>query len=360
LRNESQPSDLHCESGRNDRPADATPEIWIGKRRIAEDTPVYVIAEIGSNHDGELERALALIDLAAQVGADAVKFQSFQADLLSRQADAVHAALLQLALPESWIPALEDRARERGLHFLSTPFDEGSAERLAENAMPAFKIASGDLTHTPLLEHVSALAAKTRAPVLLSTGLATQDEVAKALRAIDARAPVALLHCVASYPPQPSEWNLRSVPQLAADFGCVVGLSDHSPGHSAACAATALGARVIEKHLSDDPTRSGPDHPYALSPTAFHTLVEALRDIEVGLGSGAKAPAPSEEAGREVGRRSLHTTRDILEGEVLRADMLKVVRPATGLAPDALRSAIGRRACRDLAADAPVFAQDLA
>jgi len=328
----------------------------IAERPIGADAPVYVIAEIGSNHDGELERALGLVEAAAAAGADAVKFQSFTADGLSRRGEAAHPVLEKLALPDAWIAPLRACAAERGLHFLSTPFDEGAASTLAGHDLPAFKIASGDLTHAPLLDHVAAFGR----PVLLSTGLSDLEEVEAAVARIGDRVPLALLHCVASYPPSPDDWNLRAVATLAAHFGCVVGLSDHSAGHAAVCGAVALGARVVEKHLSDDPSRPGPDHAYALSTSDFAAMVSAVRDLERGLGDGLKRCAPSERGGLVGGRRSLHAARAIAAGERLDASMVKVVRPADGLPPDALAAVVVRRARRALLPDTPIVEEHLA
>jgi N-acetylneuraminate synthase/N,N'-diacetyllegionaminate synthase len=343
-----------------------------GGRRIGPGAPCFVIAEIGSNHDGDLARALALIDAAAEAGADAVKFQSFRAATLCArrwpdprggwQPSAAYPLLARLELPADWHPLLRDHAAARGTLFLSTPFDEERARLLATLDVPAMKVASGDLTHLPLLRLLGGFGR----PVLLSTGLATDDEVAAALRALTEgagtparRPPVVLLHCVSLYPLGPGDANLRVLPALAARHGCPVGWSDHSPGHTLAVGAVALGACVVEKHLTDDRGRSGPDHAFAMEPREFRAMVEAIRELEAGLGDGVKRPRPGEEAERTWARRGLWAARRLPAGTVLQARDLKMVRPALGLPPDALAHLVGRRLRRPLEADQPLLPEDV-
>jgi N,N'-diacetyllegionaminate synthase len=345
--------------------------VRLGERALGDGAPCLVIAEIGSNHDGSLERALALVDAAAAAGADAVKFQSFRAaTLLARrrplagggwQPAAAYSILERLELPAEWHVSLRDRARDRGVLFLSTPFDEERAGLLAALGVPAFKVASGDLTHVPLLRRIGGFGR----PVLLSTGLATPDEVDAALAAIaegagapERRPPVVLLHCVSLYPLQPGDANLRALPALRARYGCPVGWSDHSPGHTLALGAVALGACVIEKHFTDDRTRPGPDHPFAMEPAEFRDMVSAIRDLEAALGDGEKRPRCGEEGERTWARRSVHAARALGAGAVLEARDLKIVRPALGLPPAAFASLLGRRLGRALEIDEPLRAGD--
>jgi N,N'-diacetyllegionaminate synthase len=346
--------------------------ISLGPRTLGDDSPTFVIAEIGSNHDGQLERALALIDLAAEAGADAVKFQSFRAaKLIARRwpenggwktAEAFP-VLERLQVPCDWHPALRDRAQARGIVFLSAPFDEERASLLASLGVPAIKIASGDLTHTPLLRRVGGFGR----PVLLSTGCATPDEIDAALAALaegagsrDRMPPVVLLHCVSLYPLKPGDANLRVLPAMRKQHGCLVGWSDHSPGHTLAVGAVALGACVIEKHFTDDRGRRGPDHGFAMEPQDFRAMVTALREIEAGLGDGAKRPRPDEVAERTWARRSVFAARALAAGAMLGPNDLKIVRPAVGLAPSALADLVGRRLARPLVEDQPLSAEDLA
>lgn len=341
--------------------------ITLGEREIGDGAACLVIAEIGSNHDGDLDRARALIDAAAAAGADAVKFQSFRAThLLARRwptgdggwrAAEAFPVLERLEVPAEWHAPLRDRARARGVLFLSTPFDEGRAALLAGLGVPAFKVASGDLTHLPLLR---ALGGYGR-PILLSTGLAESEEIEAAMAAIaegagtPERMPaVALLHCVSLYPLKPGDANLRALEALRLRFRCPVGWSDHSPGHTLALGARALGASVIEKHFTDDHDRRGPDHGFAMEPAEFRAMVDAIRMLESALGDGTKQPRPDETPERQWARRGVWAARSLPAGSVLEAADLKIVRPAFGLPPDALLQLVGRRLRRALAVDEPV------
>jgi sialic acid synthase SpsE len=346
--------------------------IRLAEREVGDGAPALVVAEIGSNHDGSLERAVALIDCAAEAGADAVKFQSFRAaTLLARrwpapgggwQPAAAYPTLERLELPEAWHAPLRDRAAARKVLFLSTPFDEGRASLLAALGVPALKVASGDLTHLPLLRRLGAFGR----PLLLSTGLATPDEIAAAVEAVEQgaggaarRPPILLLHCVSLYPLPPGEANLRALPALRARHGCLVGWSDHSAGHALALGAVALGACVVEKHLTDDRRRSGPDHGFAMEPAEFAAMVRAIRELEAGLGDGAERPRPAESGERVWARRGVYAARPLPAGAVLQTRDLKLVRPALGLPPAALPGLIGRPLRRALEPDEPVRAEDV-
>jgi sialic acid synthase SpsE len=347
--------------------------ITLGERALGDGAPALLIAEIGSNHDGDLERALDLVDAAADAGADAVKFQSFRAaTLLARRwpapdggwkAAEAYPVLERLEVPAEWHARLRERAHARGVVFLSTPFDVERARLLAALGVPAFKVASGDLTHVPLLRALGSFGR----PIVLSTGLATPAEIEAALAVIaegagaaERRPPVVLLHCVSLYPLAPGDANLRALATLRARFGCPVGWSDHSPGHTLALGAIALGACVVEKHFTDDRRRRGPDHPIAMEPAEFRAMAAAVRELECGLGDGEKRPRPGEEPERRWARRSVYAARALVTGTVLAEADLKVVRPAIGLAPAAVDRLIGRRLVRPLAVDEPLAAEDVA
>src|SRR6266568_1861300 len=293
--------------------------ITIDGRSIASGEPCFIIAEAGVNHDGQLERALALVDAAHAAGADCVKFQTFQADaLISPDApkavyqarDRPHESQLEmvrrLELPFDAFRAIQARASERDLLFLSTPFDERSADWLTQLKVPAFKVGSGDLTNLPFLRHL----ARVGVPLILSTGMSTLDEVHNAVRAVREIAPVplALLHCVSNYPADPADANLRAMATLAAAFDVPVGYSDHTDGIETALAAVALGACVVEKHLTLDRGLPGPDHAASLAPDEFAQMVHGIRTVERALGDGIKRPRPSEADTASVARRSLVIT----------------------------------------------------
>lgn len=343
------------------------PAPWLRK-----DGHVFVIAEAGVNHNGSPELALALVDQAADIGADAVKFQSFSADrLVTRTAgkadyqnrttsptESQHAMLRRLELDEATQRSLLARARQRGIQFLSSPFDEESADLLERLDLPVFKIPSGELTNLPYLEH---LARKGR-PMILSTGMATLGEVEQALESIRAGGdpPTALLHCVTEYPAPYGEINLQAMTTLHRAFGRPVGYSDHTPGLEVSVAAVALGACIIEKHFTLDRNMAGPDHKASLDIAQFRSLVTAIRNVSIALGDGVKRPAPCELANRDVARKSLVAARPIRKGEVLDRASLAVKRPGTGIAPADLPRVLGRRAARDLAADEVLTWQVLA
>lgn len=332
--------------------------------------PVFVIAEVGVNHDGELDTALALIDSAAEAGADAVKFQTFDAaalatpaaELARYQRERVVAGgsqremLARLELSADAFETIAERCAERGLLFLSTPFDLASARLLVDLGVPAFKIGSGELTNLPFLR---ALAAE-RLPMLISTGMATLAEVAEAVATVRrGGAPLVLLHCVSSYPAPPEQANLRALDTLRDAFGVPVGYSDHCLGPEVTLAAVARGACVIERHLTLDRTRPGPDHAMSLQPEELTALIRAIRLVETTLGDGVKRPQPAESDTRRVARRSIVAARPLAVGEQLTGDALAIKRPGDGIAPRELDGLLGRRLLRALAADEPLRFEDL-
>ncbi len=338
--------------------------VSIGSHEVGEGHSCFVIAEAGVNHNGDLALAQRLVDAAVDAGADAVKFQTFQADRLAA-AMAPKAAyqrmrtngyesqlemLRRLELSSSAHETLVRHCRARGILFLSSAFDEASADLLERLDVPAFKIPSGELTNLPLLEH---LARKGR-PLIVSTGMATLEEVEQAVRAIrraGAVPPLVLLHCVSSYPAPADHANLRAMDTLAGSFGCPVGYSDHTEGLEVALAAAARGACVIEKHLTLDRSLPGPDHHASSTPDEFPRLVHSIRVVEGALGDGRKAPAACERPIADVARKSLVTARDVPAGARLTAEAIAIKRPGTGLPPARLADVIGRVAARMIPAD---------
>lgn len=325
----------------------------------------FVIAEAGVNHNGSLELALELVDAAAAAGADAVKFQTFKAERLVARgtptaayqakntgATDQYAMLTSLELPESTYPGLIEHCIARRIEFMSTPFDGDSARMLARHGVRRVKVGSGDVTSLAFLEEVAALGL----PVILSTGMSTLDEVAEAVdtfaRAWAGRDALAdrltLLHCTSTYPARPQDVNLRAMRTLRDRFGLPTGYSDHTDGTSVPLAAAALGASVLEKHLTLDRGMPGPDHRASLEPAAFARMVLELRQVEASLGSAVKAPCESELAVRDVVRRSVALRRPLKKGEVIRKEDLTLLRPGTGIAPRELERLVGRRAARDL------------
>ena len=328
---------------------------------------VTIIAEVGVNHNGDVNLALKLIDAAVAAGADIVKFQTFNAEnLVSASApkagyqkktttasESQLDMIRKLELPEDAYPLLLAHCRQCGIRFLSTPFDLGSVDFLSQLGMDTWKIPSGEITNLPYLRKIGALGQ----PVILSTGMSTLEEVADALHALDAagvpQSLVTLLHCTTEYPAPFAEVNLRAMQTLRAAFPlCAgVGYSDHTQGIEVSLAAVAMGASVIEKHFTLDRSMEGPDHKASLEPDELQTLVRGIRNIEVALGNGVKAPAPSEIPNMLVARKSIVAARSIRAGEVFTAENITTKRPGGGISPMLWDSVIGACAKRNYAVD---------
>lgn len=352
---------------------------------------VFIIAEAGVNHNGSLDLALRLVDAAADAGADAVKFQTFKAsnlvtnvapkaDYQTQQTNAGESQLemlRKLELSRADHLAIIDHCRSRGIEFISTPFDAESLDLLLEIGVGRLKIPSGELTNAPLLHQ----AARSGLPVILSTGMATLDEVRTAVSvlahgySLDAGPPssaafasalelhasalcgkLTLLHCTTEYPSPFAETNLRAMDTLAQTFHLPAGLSDHTPGISVAIAAAARGASMIEKHMTLDRQLPGPDHQASLDPAEFASLVRSLREVSLALGSPLKQAAPSELKNLPIVRKSLVAATTIKAGEPFTVRNLTAKRPGGGLAPIYFWDLLGKPADRDYTPDQPVAA----
>jgi N,N'-diacetyllegionaminate synthase len=335
-------------------------DIELGNKVIGDGSKVFVVAEIGINHGGDVYQAAKLIDAAADAGADAVKFQSFRTDHLLipsrdryvQQRDGAESAYQLLRRCElSWTDQehLKNHADQRGILFLSTPFDEESVDFLDSLGVPIFKIASADITHVPLLRHI----ASKHKPILLSTGMSFLGEVADAIECLRSSGAkdILLMHCVSSYPARPQDMNLRALQTLQSYFELFVGLSDHSEGTVLALIAVALGAVIIEKHFTLDKAASGPDHQSSMDPADLRLLIKNLRDVEASLGDGRKRPSESEEKSRHFSRRSIVAGVDIRANETIAPWMLSFKRPGTGLEPGCWEKVIGMTARRNLGKD---------
>lgn len=326
--------------------------------------PCFVIAEAGVNHNGDRNTALALVDAAKQAGADAVKFQSFRADKMispvapkaayqkqtTRSDESQLDMVRRLELPVDLHWTLQAYCKEKGILFLSTPFDEDSADLLEQMEVPLFKVPSGEITN---LDFIRYIASKGK-PLLVSTGMACLGEVEAAVIAVEqtGNMNLGLLHCVSNYPADPADTNLRAMKLMTDAFGLPVGYSDHTLGIEVPLAAVALGACVIEKHFTLDRSLPGPDHKASLEPLELAAMVRGIRTVESALGSGRKQPSASEAAIAAVARKSLVAAHDIAAGTVLTADMIAVKRPGTGLAPSFKPIVLGRRALEDIPAGA--------
>lgn len=342
------------------------PMIKIGEREVGQNRPAYIIAEIGSNHDCSIDKAKDLISACREAGADAVKFQSFTAEGLLNPMKPngkgwvehpAYGLIQKLTLPIEWHHELKAFCDRSGVTFLSAPFDEGRAELLNKLGVPAFKIASGELTNEPLLRKVASY----KKPVILSTGASYLNEVKRAVDVITGEGctEIALLECAALYPPAYDEVNIRAMVTLKEAFGCPVGFSDHTPGSTVPIAAITLGGSIIEKHVTFDRKAEGPDHPYAMEIDELKEMVREIRNLELALGDGVKKPSKSEMEMRVIARKSVYADIDIKKGTEITAGMLKVVRHAYGLEPKDLGLVIGKKAARDITKNMPVQREDI-
>jgi pseudaminic acid synthase len=334
-------------------------------RAIGEGWPPYVVAELSANHCGQIERAFAVMDAAKAVGADAVKLQTYTPDTMTIDHDApeffitgglwdgrkLYDLYKEAQTPWEWHEALFAKGRELGITVFSTPFDETAVELLERLAAPAYKIASFELVDLELIRAV----AKTKKPVLMSTGMASPVEIAEAVEAFRSAEgrELLLFHCVSGYPTPVAESNLRRIAALAKEFQCPIGLSDHTLGWDVAVAAVAIGACAIEKHFTLARADGGPDAEFSLEPDEFRRLVRSVRNAYDALGTGDPARSKTEQANLMF-RRSLYVVSDIKADEVFSAENVRSIRPGFGLPPKFLPEIIGRRAACDIRRGTPI------
>jgi N-acetylneuraminate synthase len=342
--------------------------ITIAGRPIRAESRPYLIAEMSGNHNQSLDRALAIVDAAAEAGADAVKLQTYTADTMTLDVRAagfviddpqslwagrqLYELYQQAYTPWEWHGPIMERARTRGLHCFSSPFDETAVDFLQELGVPAFKIASFENTDLPLIRKV----ASTGKPMIISTGMASLAEIDEAVQTARAAGceQILLLKCTSTYPATPENTNLRTIPHMRAAFpGCEVGLSDHTMGCGVAVGAIAFGATLIEKHFTLRRADGGVDSTFSLEPTEFGQLRVETERAWQGVGHVAYGGTPAEAKSRAF-RRTLYVSQDIRAGEPLSSSNVRIVRPGFGLAPKYYDIVIGKRVNRDVAAGTPV------
>lgn len=340
--------------------------IFIGNKKVSYGSRPFIVAEAGVNHNARLDLALQLVDAAAFAGADAVKFQTFKAnqvvtaagemaDYQKRNLGKIESQLKmakKLELAERYWPILAKRAKERGIIFFSAPHGHiASADHLHKKLkVPVFKFGSGDLTNIPLLEH----AAKFKKPMILGTGMANLQEVKEAVIAIKKAGnnQIVVLHCTTDYPLAPENVNLRAMQTLMKELGVLVGYSDHTLGPQTAVMATAMGACVIEKHLTLDKALPGPDHVASMDPLEFKDMVQQIHKASIILGSPQKRLLPCEKQYVSVARKSLVTAVKIKKGEKFTFKNLTIKRPGTGIAPKKFKELLGKVATKSISKDA--------
>ena len=344
----------------------------IGKRRIGEGYPAYIIAELSANHNRCFDQAARIIHAAHDAGADAVKLQTYTADTMTLGSDKeyfritggtlwdgrnLHDLYREAFTPWEWQPRLKQIANEKGMDLFSSAFDESSVDFLERMDVPAHKLASFELVDIALIRKM----ARTGKPLIISTGMASEAEISEAVEAARGAgaAQIALLKCTSAYPAPPEEANLRTIPELARRFACPAGLSDHTMGIALPVTAVALGACIIEKHLCLKRVDGGPDSGFSLEPQEFKAMVDAVRTAEQALGSVRFGPGPREANSLKF-RRSLFVVEDVKKGDPFTEKNVRAIRPSNGLHPRHFEQVLGKRAACDVERGTPLSWQLIA
>ncbi|WFF42660.1 pseudaminic acid synthase [Salinicola endophyticus] len=342
-----------------------TPFIEIAGRRISVDDPPYIIAELSANHNGNIENAFRILDEAKKAGADAVKLQTYRPDTITLDSDneefiikgglwdgrKLYELYEEAHMPWDWHKPLFERARELGITIFSSPFDATAVDLLEELGAPAYKIASFEAIDIPLIEYV----ASKGKPMIISTGMADAEEIQEAIEAAQGAGckQLAILHCVSGYPAPAEDYNLRTISDMIERFGVVTGLSDHTIDNTTAVTSIALGASIVEKHVTLDRNGGGPDDSFSLEPIELKALCRDTKTAWKAMGKvdyGRK----SSEQGNVQFRRSLYFVKALKSGDLITEDAVRSVRPGYGMAPKHLKSILGKRVRDDVAANSPV------
>jgi len=342
-----------------------TRTIRIGERLVGDGQPTFVIAEMSANHGGDLNVALEIVRLAAEAGADAIKLQTYTADTMTLDSNAspfqisgglwdgytLYKLYEEAHTPWAWHEALFAEAKKLGLICFSSPFDATAVDFLEQFEPPVYKLASFEVTDLPLVRKI----ASTGRPVIMSTGMASLDEISTCVETLRSNGcpDIAVLRCVSSYPADPADFDLATIPDIASRFDVVAGLSDHSMGHTVAVTSVALGGHIIEKHFIRSRSDGGPDAAFSMEPAEFATLMTAVREADACIGKVRYGAGVAESANITF-RRSLFVARDVQAGEIFTPETVRVIRPGHGLAPDALDKVLGRPAAHDIAAATPM------
>ena len=344
--------------------------INIAGRRIASDTPPYIIAELSANHNGKLDVALKIIEEAKKAGADAVKLQTYTADTITLNCDSeefqIHGGLWdgrtlydlyqEAHMPWEWHKPLFEHARKLDITIFSSPFDRTAVDLLEDLNAPAYKIASFEAVDLPLIKYV----ASTGKPMIISTGMADAQEIQEAIDAARAGGckELAILHCVSGYPAPAEDYNLHTIPDMMSRFGLVTGLSDHTLDNTTAIASVAMGASIIEKHFTLDRSGGGPDDSFSLEPAELAALCRDSKTAWLALGKVNYARTSSEQ-GNVKFRRSLYFVKDMQADEVITSDAIRSVRPGFGLQPKKIDQLLGRKVKKDISKNTPVNLEDI-
>lgn len=335
-------------------------------RVISEDSPAYLIAEIGSNFNGDLKKAKRMIDLAVEVGADCAKFQTFKPSKIvsergfgetnkgfqAKWKKPVYEVYKDAMLPREWHRELMEYCATKNIDFSSSPYDKEAVDLLMDLDVDYIKIGSGEVSNLPFIKYV----AQQNKPLLIGVGASTLAEIDEMVSTIEetGNQNYVLMQCVTNYPAPFEEAHIRVVETLQKAFGKLTGYSDHTPGHTVPLGAITLGAKVIEKHFTDDKKQEGPDHAFAMDPDDFSKMVQEVRNLEKALGSSRKIIYSTEAETQILQRRSLYAVKPIKKGSVITEDMVEALRPAKGLPPKFLSVVLGSVAVKDWQADTPI------
>ena len=340
--------------------------IKIGDRRVGIGYPTYIIAELSANHRQQFDEAVRLIEKAKEVGADAVKLQTYTPDTLTIKSErpefqigggtpwdgkTLYELYDEAYMPWEWQPKLKKLADDLGIDLFSTPYDKTAVDFLEKMGVPVYKVASFEIVDIPLIEYI----ASKRKPIIISTGMATLEEIVEAVQAARRAGgtQIALLKCTSAYPAPPEEMNLRTIPDLAKRFRLPVGLSDHTMGIAVPIAAVALGACIVEKHFTLSRSVPSPDSAFSLEPQEFKSMVEAIRTAEEAMGE-VRYEVSEQEAKSRAFRRSLFIVKDMKAGDIFTEENVRSIRPGYGLHPRHLKDVLGRRAARDIKQGTPI------
>ncbi|NPV50425.1 MAG: N-acetylneuraminate synthase [Candidatus Methanofastidiosum sp.] len=326
---------------------------------VGDNSRCYIIAEAGVNHNGDVNIAKELISEASRIGADAIKFQTFYADDLlientgkanyqktnENDKETQYEMIKKLELNQDDFIELYEYSLRKNITFLSSPFDLKSVDFLDSTGISAFKIASGEITNIPLIEHISSK----KKPILLSTGMSNLDEIRSAIKAIKKSIDnIILLHCISSYPTKYEDANLRVIKTLKSEFNLPVGFSDHTIGITVPIAAVALGACIIEKHFTISKKYEGPDHKISLDPEEFRNMIDSIRIVEKALGNGVKVPTNEEEEMKKIVRKSIVSKYDLAKGTIITKDLIDIKRPGIGIESKYIQDILGRKTVKEI------------
>lgn len=333
-------------------------DVRLGNKIIGDNSPCFIIAEAGSNHNGDINQAKKLVDIAVEAGVDAVKFQTFTGDKLFSKHHPANKIVKKFEFKLDWHKDIKEYCNNKGIMFMTTPFQKDAVDLLEELNVEGYKVASGDMDYYPLLDYIS----NTGKPIILATGMAYMDEIKQSINRIKKgkTLEIAVLHCISNYPPKDEDINLNVIKTMRKELGIPIGFSDHSMGITIPIAAVAMGAKIIEKHFTISRKLEGMDHFYALEPDELKEMVEGIRKVEKSMGTGIKVPVQGEFAERHYARRGIIAAYNLKAGNIIEEKHLDYVRPVNGIESRYYKEIIGRKLNKDLKQDEPVCWEDLA